>query len=84
MLRGGLSAKALGCTWHWNAGAWSPLQDFGSPRRSAHAITYDSYRTRIALFGDESDTNNPQDHSATRGKHLRGRSLRTWLSTRTR
>jgi hypothetical protein len=64
--------------------AWSPLQDFGSPSRSAHAITYDSYRTRIALFGDESDPNNPQDHSATRGKHLRGRSLRAWLSTRTR
>jgi hypothetical protein len=52
VLRGGLSAKALGDTWRWNAGACSPLQDFGPPRRSAHAKTYDSYRTQIALLGD--------------------------------
>jgi len=61
ILHGGKSDHSLGDTWQWADSAWSKLQDIGPERRYAHAITYDTARQRIVLFGGEREPDNPQN-----------------------
>jgi len=39
-------------TWEWNGSSWSQLTTTAAPSlRSGHAVAYDSFRSRIILFG---------------------------------
>jgi hypothetical protein len=52
VLFGGSSNSGLvGDTWEWDGEQWTQLGDTGPLPRSGHALTYDSGRQRIVLFG---------------------------------
>ena len=58
LLLGGRDAAALGDSWRWDGTGWSQLSPPVSPSpRWGHAMTTDTARGRIVLFGGESAPN---------------------------
>jgi N-acetylneuraminic acid mutarotase len=51
VLFGGFSNIFLNDTWEWDGEAWTRVADTGPTPRGAHAITFDSVRQRVVLFG---------------------------------
>jgi hypothetical protein len=47
----GFSPVPLGSTWTWDGKNWTLRQDFGPPARFAAAMSYDSKRSALVLFG---------------------------------
>jgi hypothetical protein len=42
-----------GDTWEWNGTEWSQVADTGPSPRALHAMTYDTVRQRVVLFGGD-------------------------------
>lgn len=47
----GDNGQPLGDTWEWDGSDWSQVDDGGPSSRAAHAMAYDSVRSRLVLFG---------------------------------
>jgi hypothetical protein len=67
-LFGGISAidnvtgrTLFGLTWEWDGHHWTARQDIGVGARFRHAMTYDSVRGRVVLFGGLSVPPDEQD-----------------------
>ena len=58
LLHGGVSQYATSDTWQWGSDKWTKVQEIG-PRRHGHALTYDSDRNRVVLFGGHLDQGDP-------------------------
>jgi|tagenome__1003787_1003787.scaffolds.fasta_scaffold20910823_1 N-acetylneuraminic acid mutarotase len=56
VLHGGDSQQTFDDTWQWSAGTWLKVQDIGPLARRSHAMSYDTVRNRIVLFGGEIET----------------------------
>lgn len=48
---GQAQGSMYGTTWTWDGNHWTLRQDFGPPPRFAHAMSYDSTRDTLVLFG---------------------------------
>jgi hypothetical protein len=48
--------QVLGDTWEWNGTEWMQVADIGPAPRRACALSYDTVRHRVVLFGGNDDT----------------------------
>lgn len=49
----GRARRVTGDTWEWDGKTWTRVSESGPPPRAAHAMTYDSQRKKIVLFGGD-------------------------------
>jgi hypothetical protein len=56
VLHGGDSQQTFDDTWQWSSGTWLKVQDIGPSARRAHAMSYDTARNAVVLFGGEIET----------------------------
>jgi hypothetical protein len=50
-VRGTQGYQAHGDTWEWNGTEWTQVADIGPPPRMGYALTYDTVRQRVVLYG---------------------------------